>query len=115
MTFGIELALVIQGEVGVSCTINALTTAVAKPGHEIRRRALPTGRRALRRFKMRDARLVQAINALGSAKPGHQTRRRQINRQITRLETEMRFIKYFGGAAGLAVIGLIIERIAGVV
>ena len=68
--------------------------------------------------------LVQAINALTTAVQSLDTKLddaitdrqmalRLMDRQITRLETEMRFIKYFGGAAGLAVIGLIIERIAG--
>ena len=70
--------------------------------------------------------LVQAINALTTAVQSLDTKLddaitdrqmalRLMDRQITRLETEMRFIQYFGGAAGLAVIGLIIERIAGAI
>ena len=34
--------------------------------------------------------------------------------RIVQAETELRFIKWFGGAVGLGTIGLIIERIAGV-
>ena len=34
--------------------------------------------------------------------------------RLVQAETELRFIKWFGGAVGLGTIGLIIERIAGV-
>ena len=34
--------------------------------------------------------------------------------RLVQAETELRFIKWFGGAVGLGTIGLIIERVAGV-
>ena len=34
--------------------------------------------------------------------------------RVVQAETELRFIKWFGGAVGLGTIGLIIERVAGV-
>ena len=37
-----------------------------------------------------------------------------VETRLVQAETELRFIKWFGGAVGLGTIGLIIERIAGV-
>ena len=34
--------------------------------------------------------------------------------RLVKAETELRFIKWFGGAVGLGTIGLIIEQVAGV-
>ena len=37
-----------------------------------------------------------------------------VETRLVQAETELRFIKWFGGAVGLGTIGLIIERVAGV-
>ena len=69
--------------------------------------------------------LVQAVNALTRAVENLDTKLsdaitdrqmavRLMDRQITQLTTEMRFVKWVGGGVGLAVIALIVERLAGV-
>ena len=69
--------------------------------------------------------IVLAINALtktvellsgkvDEAIAQRQERMSRLETRIVQAETELRFIKWFGGAVGLGTIGLIIERIAGV-
>ena len=43
-----------------------------------------------------------------------QERMSTLETRIVQAETELRFVKWFGGAVGLGTIALIIERIAGV-
>ena len=69
--------------------------------------------------------IVLAINALtktvellsgkvDEAIAQRQERMSRLETRIVQAETELRFIKWFGAAVGLGTIGLIIERVAGV-